>query len=84
VTAYDVQTKYSHLSTLQVPLPSGTPLASMGVQPLFHRGDLHYHTLQLVVSTPSQSLTYLCTFLYGQLSLDYRSRMRVLTRDAPS
>ena len=56
----------------------------MAVHPLFHRGDLHYHTLQLVVSTPTQSLTYLCTFLYGQLSLDYRSRMRVLARESPS
>jgi hypothetical protein len=84
VTAYDVQTNYSQLSSIQVPLPTGTSLASMAVHPLFHRGDLHYHTLQLVVSTPTQSLSYLCTFLYGQLSLDYRSRMRVLARDAPS
>ena len=82
INSYDANANYAHLSTLHLPLLSETPLAGLHAIPLFHRGDLHYHTLQMLITTPSHTLTYPCTFLYGDLQSDYRSRFRTLSRDS--
>ncbi len=53
VNSYDANANYSLLSTLHVPLPSGTSLRDLHAEVLFHRGELTYHTVQLMFSSGS-------------------------------